>query len=1070
MIGPPGSGKTARLLEQYRIALRESRPGAVVWLSPTWRVASDLRGRLLGGVMDGCFSPGVMTFAQLGETILQSAAEPVRPISRLVKRHLLRQLIDDQVAQGRLKHFGPIAATSGLLDSVCDFIRELKRLEVWPEDFGRACRSRGFSQKDGELLAIYEAYQQCLLQHHLYDAEGRSWLARDWLRKIQWPNLRMVVADGFTDFTRTEHEILDILASRATESWITLPLEPEPRRSDLFDKPLKTLAELRRRHSGMRVEELERPEQPSWPAMAHLERMLFVNPRQTRPATATTGLEIVVAGRQLGELQWIAARIKRLLIEGDSSLGGRPVRPGEIAVVFRHSQASGDLVNEVFGRLGIPFALEAKRPLGRFPAMVMLASLLQLDADDWPVGDLLNVLGNNYFCPDWPQWRGGTMAAACERVIRRLQVVRGRKRLLEQLQSADAAPEDEAVLGVLQRLAAALDELPERAGLAQWARAWKRLADQTGLLRAMRDDEKPVWQQFDAALQESWRLTEWLGQEATELDRRQALAGLIDILGNQPVGRTNDESGRVRVLSAIGVRQLRVPYLFVAGLCEKSFPSPDREDRLYGEAEHQRLIDEGLPLPTRADRQNDEMLLFYEAITSTTRRLWLSYPAVDESGEPLSPSPYLAAVERACGRGLIRRTEQLDLSPVPGDDALVWADAFRLRAVFTAMKDGNVDLLAGFLRHAGAAADGMLAGLDLLSLRQDRNRFGPAEGMLSQAVRHRLASEFSRQRTFSATELEAYAYCPYRFFIERLLKLEPVEDPVLEIDYRQRGLLAHEFLASLHRRVNQYCGTPSSPATLEPDTYQRLLAETLEEVAGSDTADSLQGAMREVNRRTLLQWINAYRVQHEKYDALWRECDVAPRPELFEVSFGRPLREGDGPPSTEMTLELNYQDDAVLLSGRIDRIDTGNAGGHAIFNVLDYKTGGSTRFSPEAVARGTVLQLPVYALAVTELILNDRDAVPWQAGYWYIGSDGFKPRQALKMYHVAEGGLEPSDTWEVIRAMLAKTIVGLVQGMRAGQFPVWSADPDCTGRCPFSTVCRINQIRSLEKTWQPPVP
>ena len=1020
--------------------------------------------------MDGCFSPGVTTFAQFGETILQSAPEPVRPISRPMQRHLLRRLIDDQVAQGRLTHFGPIAATSGLLDSVCDFIRELKRLEIWPEDFGRACRSRGISQKDRELLAIYEAYQHCLLQHHLYDAEGRSWLARDWLRKIQLPNLRMVVADGFTDFTRTEHEILGILASRAAESWISLPLEPEPRRNGLFDKPLKTLAELRRRHSGMGVEELSRPGHPSWPAMAHLEQTLFVNPRQARPASETTGLEIVTTGRQLGEIQWIAVRIKRLLIEGDPGLGGGPVRPGEIAVVFRHPQGCGDLVSEVFGRLGIPFALEAKQPLGRSPALVMLVSLLQLDGDDWPVHDLLTVLGNNYFCPDWPQWRDGAMVATCERVIRRLQVSKGRDRLLRQLPSTDAAPEDEAVLAVLQRLATALDELPQHASLADWARAWRRLADQTGLLRAMRDGEELAWQRLEDAWQENLALTGWLSQEAIPLDRRQALAALIDLLGNQSIGRANDESGRVRVLSAVGVRQLQVPYLFVAGLCEKSFPSPDRENRLYAESEHQRLIDEGLPLPTRTDRQNDEMLLFYEAITSATRRLWLSYPAVDESGEPFSPSPYLVAAEQACGPGLIRRTEQLDLGPVPGDDALVSVDAFRLRAVYTAMKDGNVDLLAGFFRYAGAAGDGIASGMELLSLRQDRNRFGPAEGMLSEAVQPRLASEFSRQRTFSATELEAYAYCPFRFFIERLLKLEPVEDPVLEIDYRQRGLLAHEFLASLHRRVNQHCGEPSSPATLEPDTYRRLLAEALEEVAGSDITDSLQGALGEVNRRTLLQWTADYRAQHEKYDALWRECDVAPRPELFEVSFGRPFRQGDGPPSTEMPLELVYQDDAVLLSGRIDRIDTGEVGGHVVFNVLDYKTGGSTRFSPEAVARGTVLQLPVYALAVTELILNDRDAVPWQAGYWYIGSDGFRPRQAMKMYHVTEGGLEPSDQWEVIRGLLAKTIVGLVEGMRAGQFPVWSADPDCTGRCPFSTVCRINQIRSLEKTWQPPVP
>ena len=95
--------------------------------------------------------------------------------------------------------------------------------------------------------------------------------------------------------------------------------------------------------------------------------------------------------------------------------------------------------------------------------------------------------------------------------------------------------------------------------------------------------------------------------------------------------------------------------------------------------------------------------------------------------------------------------------------------------------------------------------------------------------------------------------------------------------------------------------------------------------------------------------------------------------------------------------------EVVRLAGRIDRIDLGTVGGQAIFNILDYKTGGGMRFSLEACQRGTVLQLPLYALAAGELILNDRNAVPWQAGYWYISGDGFKPPQALQMYELVEG-------------------------------------------------------------------
>ncbi len=67
----------------------------------------------------------------------------------------------------------------------------------------------------------------------------------------------------------------------------------------------------------------------------------------------------------------------------------------------------------------------------------------------------------------------------------------------------------------------------------------------------------------------------------------------------------------MRVLSAESVRGLRVPYLFLAGLGERSFPSPQREDRLYSEAEYQRLIDAGLPLAAAgpAQRRRDAVVL-----------------------------------------------------------------------------------------------------------------------------------------------------------------------------------------------------------------------------------------------------------------------------------------------------------------------------------------------------------------------------------------------------------------------------------------------------------------------------
>jgi RecB family exonuclease len=616
-------------------------------------------------------------------------------------------------------------------------------------------------------------------------------------------------------------------------------------------------------------------------------------------------------------------------------------------------------------------------------------------------------------------------------------------------------------------------------------------------------------------------LAGWLDRPPPELDRRAALGALLDILRHERVGQGSDESGFVRVLSAASVRSLRIPCLFLAGLSEKVFPPPDHEDRLYSEAEYQRLIEAGLPLVARAERTQEEMLLFYEAITRATKRLYLSYPALDESAQPLLPSPFLNEVEQAFGPGRIPRAQRTDLHPIPPDDEPLSDAEFRVKAIATAL-EGNVAWLAGLMQGEGGSearvqgsgfgvqdsesvsdqvlnpeprtlnpnpvgaavklphqpgplaphpsppapvADNLAAGLEMIYLRQDRHRFGPAEGVLQSAeARSCMAARFPPNHTFAATELERYASCPFQFFLERVLGIQPVEDLALEFDVRNRGRVVHDVLATFHRRVNQRLGRAGSPLELDATEFDALLAAAIAESFPPEPENPLQAALREIDRRLVVEWLTQYRAQFEKYDGMWPDFQRPMAPELFEVSFGR----GDQPPpSTTQPLEFVRDGQALWISGRIDRIDTGLVAGKSVCNVLDYKTGAPIPLTPESIQAGTTLQLPLYALAAAELLFADRDVCPWQAGYWYVREGGFKPRQALRMYRHDQGRLELEPAWEQVRAGLADTVFMLVRAIRRGQFPVCSADERCTGRCPYHTVCRVNQVRSLEKTCQP---
>jgi ATP-dependent helicase/nuclease subunit B len=1117
--GPARSGKTHRLTSAYREALATGPLGAALWLSPSYRTAAAAGQQLLAGARSGCFSPNCLTFDQFSRRVLDASALRIRPIGPTVQRQILRRLIDEASRRGQLRYFGPIAATPGFLDLVVGTIQELKRLEIWPEHLMAACQPRA-TQKDQELNRLYHEYQRLLTDNDLYDVQGRFWKARDlmsdgWRRPFE--NVRHVFVDGFTDFTRTEHEILEILAGRVDSLSISLPLEAEAARSEMFAKSTATLAELGRRHPRIVVERLARPT-VSWPAMAHLESHLFANARQAAPALDTDGIEIVAAGGVHHEIELLARRIKQLLIRGDAGAGGIRVRAADILVVFRSLSETADLVREVFGRFGVPCAIDARPPLERAPLMSALLGWLRLERDDWPFRQVLAMLGHNYFRPKWPEWNQGRAVAAAEQWVRRLQIPAGRAALKSAMDhfadhdstAAEGSPDRRALVArqaqlagpLLARVGQSLDDLPEHATLAQWAGAISKLANSLGLLDAAgvaesrrRDEQltlgfddagalpvgladRAAWRQLIASLHGSDQLSTCIDGREAIFSRREFFDHLCETLRCEPLALDPDETARVRVLSAENARNLSAPYVFVAGLSEKAFPPPNQEDCLYSDAQTRQLISAGLPLVAHAQRSGHEMLLFYEVITRATRRLVLSYPALDDRAQPLSPSPYLEDLDRACGPGRIPRTAQPELTGVPVSDDVLCPRDFRVRAVSNALA-GDASLLTELFGHPSMlpAADNLAAGLRVSCARQRGKSFGPFEGLLpSTAAGRALRARFGPERCWSASRLEQYASCPFQFFLSRVLHLEALDEPMLEIDHLNRGRMLHWLLAALHRKLNERGGAGGSPVEQTDEQFLaevgRLVGELLERMPSDHL---LAGGLLELDARRVSAWLSDYRRQHGAYDVQWSEWDVPPRPAHFEVAFG-PVRQGDDEDPTEgdadnqdplsrpEPFELSCGQETVRFSGRIDRIDIGAIAGQTVFNIVDYKSGRSSRrTSVQSVAEGYSLQLPLYALAAREL-LAERRAIPFRAGYWHVGGDGYK--EVIEFHADSGGRLAESRDWESLEAQLRSRVGSLVEGIRHGEFPMHSADDKCTSHCPYHTVCRVNQVRALGKTWE----
>ncbi|MGI9428571.1 MAG: PD-(D/E)XK nuclease family protein, partial [Bythopirellula sp.] len=576
-------------------------------------------------------------------------------------------------------------------------------------------------------------------------------------------------------------------------------------------------------------------------------------------------------------------------------------------------------------------------------------------------------------------------------------------------------------------------------------------------------------------LRDIQRFDDWSEQPNQAFPLEELQATIVSLAGELRIPPQHEAAGRVRILSAESARKLSTQHLFLTGLSEQAFSSSGTTeiDIADNSSEGPAELPENLVQAHEPQLQrSDAMLLFYELATRPTASLTLSYPALDAKGQPLLPSPLLTDWERSYGPGRIRHETQSWGHEASTAKTPLSVGSFRRQAVAQAL-DGNQRWLAGMVSRPNLVRTGssILNGVDCIARRGTRDSYGPHEGLLlSKSAKSTLSRRFDSRHLWSPSQLESYATCPFRFFAEQMLGLEPLNELTLSTDARRRGSLLHQVLATLHEQL-----LAEDASDVDSEELVRRFREGLNAAVAAAPLRGIEQALREIERREIEAFAPDYAAQETNYRNQWKHLDQPPRPALFEVRFGpetrRSAAETSDQASTAVPFELDLGAEKICLTGQIDRVDVGQAGGVTVFNIIDYKTGQEVRLKQEKVRSGHQLQLPLYALAAEQLLLAEQDAVALATGYWNIRSKGFGSKKggALAVRELVEDELQISEAWQQMQPDILSRVHQLINGVRGGQFPVYNEDQQCTRGCSLNTVCRVAQIRSLEKVWPPEV-
>lgn len=1084
LLAPVGAGKTGLVLDHLDTVLSQpGQPFPKVWALLAGRRQEDAFRQRLIERHDGrrtYFNIEFFNFYTLYAHILNSLGQPQRELDDTARQRLLRDILRDLQARGKLAVYARIADKRGFVQVMANFIYELKQHIIEPDIFAAA----GRTPKDHDLARIYRAYQETLQEHDLIDREGEGWLA---LKAVEEHDLvgrdvQLLLVDGFDQFNPLQALLLARLAGRAVQTFITLPYVPG-RESTVGRRFERALAQLESAFAldGVtphieRLEILPGMANNRHPVLRHLITHSFL----ADPATisASEGVAFLEAPDPTQEAAAVLRRVKALLL-------GSHCQPDDILIALRDWGRYGEHFAALGRRYDIPLALHLGEPLTNSPAVISLLNLLDLPESDFRRRELLDVLRSPYFVI---VGLNAEQTDLLERISTAQTITGGREAWLNAVrQSSVPQPREddderdvftvplETADTLYARLEAfftritplAEDTVGNYVGWLQSLIGPDTLLDPDDddfdeidsahslfLLARIRDVQDDALAARDLTAVDGLRrvfhslfTTHTLFaalQRDTLVTWPEFLADFKAALAQTGIEKGLNRSGKVLVTIAADARGLPHRHVFIPGLSESIFPVPAPEDPLYLDSERKMLAERGVRLATQAEQVADDGL-FYELIGLARESLTLSRPAY-QNGAPWPESHLWRTVRRVFSDA----DERIHADRLRVGDVVGVREAASLHEVLLAVSGGLGDAESSgvynwLLAHHPALWGHIRQGRAVEVNRMSRAPHDRYSGRLADAgLISQVAAALGPERVWSASQFNEYGMCGFRFFAKRLLKLEALEEPEEGMDVRQLGTLNHAILEETYKRLGETFIIPenlNAALKIFDAVADELLADAPDRYGFRTPA--LWEKERQILKRRLRTLVVA---DFSEKNPLDKSFGDTPRtPYRQETPFA-----GNGG-----VLELPVAEgiEPLQVRGFIDRMDRQGDG----VIVVDYKTG-STSIPVKEMERGRNFQMMLYLLAAEQVLAQDSSPdTPKEViggAFWHIRSREISGNMLLDEKGAA--------AIQQAREHLGRYITA----GRDGDFAVHPNkfdDGKCAHYCDFSQFCRVSIIHRYKR-------
>ena len=932
LYGRAGTGKTSALFSEIAAAAAAGEGGRVLIVPEQYSHECERELCRVCGDRASLYAE-VLSFTGLARRVSDEVGGSALPLLDKGGRLLCMARTMSQIAP-RLRVFRDGARRAPLQLSLLSAVDELKTACVTPQALEEAAAACGgyLGDKLMDLALILATYDAVAAAGHADPSDALTRLAD----RISDSSLKSatIYLDGFTDFTRQEHRVLEALLAAGADVTICLTMDDPNAGNEIFDAQRRTLRMLvhAAREYGVEttVQQMTESARGRAEPLRILERELFTYTAE-HFEDPNGCISLYQADTIAEECELAAARACALVQQG--------ARWRDIAVAVRGFGDYRGSLERAFRQYDVPLYFAQRTDLLQKPLGALISSAYEVINGGWDGEDVIaclrtgltpltveqtdtlenytllwSVRGNMWKRAEpWHQHPEGYDAEVTEESTALLQEIDRLRRLaagpLMTLQArSDAAETADAH-------AMALADYFEKLGLAERLDTLAAQLRESGR-EALAAEYEQIWSLIVSALEQFAALLAGVEMDAEEFARL-----LLLMLSRYDIGTIPVALDRVTAGELDRMRRREIRHLILLGASDDRIPRAADSGGVLSQDERRLLLEYDLDVGGGRDEELwREYALAASCLSLPDATLTVSYTAMGRGGEALRGAFFVSRIERLFGTRMQR---------VLPAACKTWAPR------------GAQELAAAALRGAGGAA---AAARDWMQEQQP----GALDALAQQAQTMRGSLSEMRVRElygatprFSASRADKFASCRYAYFLQYGLKARPRK--VASFSPPEVGTFYHYVLQHVAEDVSARGGfsavTDDTLASITDDWVTRYVHEKL-----NDYADQTQRFVYLFRRLCK----SVRQVVLDMAEEL-RHSDFTPLD--FELNFADPE---ELPPLT-----LTDGETQVTMSGIADRVDGWVHDGKLYLRVVDYKTGRKT-FSFSDVWYGMGLQMLLY--------------------------------------------------------------------------------------------------------------